>query len=120
MSTHRKAVDCAEALTHLWMVSGKSLCQEDLQWLTGLSEKAEVELRSFADLLSDAGARVGLCGAHGIDDDTVSSLLFSAANLTRNAAAMVFVGSEAGYLLAQLSEGGSPDPTTKPKSGGAR
>lgn len=114
----RGAIDLGDALVYLWQREYKSLSADDLKWLSGLGEKAEVELRSLADVLSDAGGRPAT-GAHAIGDDAISGLMFTAANVARNAAAMVFVAGEADYVLTHWDEEHSKAAVAK-KAGGAK
>lgn len=87
-----------EALLWLWNRSRQGMNMAELEWFGKLSDQAEVELRSIADVLSDAGCRTGLTGAGGIDEEALAGILFTAANTARNAAAMVFIAGEAEHV----------------------
>lgn len=121
MAEKKLAPYLADALMELWERSWKSLSIDDLHWFAKLSDQAESELRSVAEVVSDGAGRVGLNGTAGTDLDTIASLMYTAANTMRNAAAMSFVAGEASHIIENFASYHPQAATSAPaKKGGAK
>lgn len=109
------------ALRFFWERNNMDLSRDELQWLSSLNEQGESELLSIADVLNDAAGRIGLVGLNGIDDDALSSVLFTAASVARKAAVMSHIASEAAFRLAkQTPETPTAGVSGPAKKGGAK
>lgn len=98
------AHDVGSALLDLWERSWRAMSREELKGFEALSANAEVRLSCIADVLDDAAGRVGAGVSNPIDEDTLASLMFAAANTVRTASAMSLIAGEARYARENYSD----------------
>ncbi|CBJ50343.1 hypothetical protein [Ralstonia solanacearum] len=96
--------DAGSALLDLWERSWRTMSREELKGFEALSANAEVRLSCIADVLDDAAGRVGAGISNPVDEDTLASLMFAAANTVRTASAMSLIAGEARYARENYSD----------------
>jgi hypothetical protein len=93
----------SNALTNLWEYSKNTLGKEQLEWYAGLSDAANQEAQNIADHLTAFGLLLNDAdqSAHPTGE-TMASILFSLATQVNTIAALVQIGTDADFRLAEM------------------
>ncbi|MGZ5050459.1 MAG: hypothetical protein ACXWF8_05300 [Methylobacter sp.] len=91
----------SNCLHHLWQAAADNMSNDQLEFFSNLSEKAEQESRNLSDIVMDIGCLIAADKDAGNFQhrDSVSTLLFSLSHQLDAITAMMEVGHSADYRL---------------------